>query len=89
MNASRLSPTGAPHPGKITSNTDNGIEHRVKLLKNGRYRIDVKGSEPSQPGGTIDNPRVKIFAGRKQAPERIVLTTGPPVAAQERTPAWI
>ena len=63
MNASRLSPTGAPHPGKITSNTDNGIEHRVKLLKNGRYRIDVKGSEPSQPGGTIDNPRVKILAG--------------------------
>ena len=63
MNASRLSPTGAPHPGKITSNTDNGIEHRVKLLKNGQYRIDVKGSEPSQPGGTIDNPRVKIFAG--------------------------
>ena len=63
MNASRLSPTGAPHPGKITSNTDNGIEHRVKLLKNGRYRIDVKGSEPTQPGGTIDNPRVKILAG--------------------------
>ena len=49
MNANRLSPTGAPHPGKITSNTDNGIEHRVKLLKNGQYRIDVKGSEPSQP----------------------------------------
>ena len=63
MNANRLSPTGAPHPGKITSNTDNGIEHRVKLLKKGQYRIDVKGSEPSQPGGTIDNPRVKIFAG--------------------------
>ena len=63
MNASRLSPTGAPHPGEITSNTDTGIEHRVKLLKNGQYRIDVKGSEPSQPGGTIDNPRVKIFAG--------------------------
>ena len=63
LNASTLSPTGAPHPGKITSNTDNGIEHRVKLLKNGQYRIDVKGSERSQPGGTIDNPRVKIFAG--------------------------
>ena len=63
MNANRLSPTGAPHPGKITSNTGNGIEHRVKLLKNGQYRIDVKGSERSQPGGTIDNPRVKIFAG--------------------------
>ena len=66
MNASTLSPTGAPYPGKITSNTDNGIEHRVKLLKNGRYLIDVKGSEPSQPGGTIDNPRVKIFAGRSK-----------------------
>ena len=63
MNASRLSPTGAPHPGKITSNSDNGIQHRVKLLKNGQYRIDVKGSERSQPGGTIDNPRVKILAG--------------------------
>ena len=66
MNASTLSPTGAPYPGKITSNTDNGIQHRVKLLKNGRYLIDVKGSEPSQPGGTIDNPRVKIFAGRSK-----------------------
>ena len=63
MNASRLSPTGAPHPGEITSNTDNGIEHSVKLLKNGRYQIDVKGSERSQPGGTIDNPRVTIYAG--------------------------
>ena len=63
MNANRLSLTGAPHPGKITSNTGNGIEHSVKLLKNGQYRIDVKGSERSQPGGTIDNPRVKIFAG--------------------------
>ena len=63
MNASRLSPTGAPHPGEITSDSDTGILHRVKLLKNGRYQIDVKGSEHSQPGGTIDNPRVKIFAG--------------------------
>ena len=35
----------------------------MKLIKNGQYRIDVKGSERSQPGGTIDNPRVKIFAG--------------------------
>ena len=66
MNASRLSITGVPHPGEITSNTDNGIEHSVKLLKNGRYLIDVKGSERSQPGGTIDNPRVKIFAGRSK-----------------------
>ena len=63
MNASRLSPTGAPHPGEIINDTDNGIEHRVKLLKNGQYRIDVKGSERSQPGGTINNPRMKIFAG--------------------------
>ena len=63
MNASRLSPTGAPHPGEITSDSDTGIQHRVKLLKNGQYRIDVKGSEPTQPGGTIDNPRVKILAG--------------------------
>ena len=74
MNASRLSPTGAPHPGEITSNSDTGIQHRVKLLKNGRYRIDVKGSERSQPGGTIDNPRVKILRWQQQAqtPERIV-----------------
>ena len=56
MNASRLSITGVPHPGKITSDTDNGIEHRVKLVKNGQYRIDVKGSERSQPGGTITTP---------------------------------
>ena len=68
LNANRLSPTGAPHPGKITSNTDadDGIGHSVKLLKNGQYRIDVKGSERTQPGGTIDNPRVKIFAGRSK-----------------------
>ena len=63
LNASTLSPTGAPHPGKITSDSDTGIQHRVKLLKNGQYRIDVKGSERSQPGGTINNPRVKILAG--------------------------
>ena len=63
LNASTLSPTGAPHPGEITSDSDTGIQHRVKLLKNGQYRIDVKGTEPTQPGGTIDNPRVKIFAG--------------------------
>ena len=63
LNASTLSPTGAPHPGEITSDSDTGIQHRVKLLKNGQYRIDVKGSEPTQPGGTIDNPRVKILAG--------------------------
>ena len=63
LNASTLSPTGAPHPGEITSDSDTGIQHRVKLLENGRYRIDVKGTEPTQPGGTIDNPRVKILAG--------------------------
>ena len=63
LNASTLSPTGAPHPGEIASDSDTGIQHRVKLLKNGQYRIDVKGSEPTQPGGTIDNPRVKILAG--------------------------
>ena len=63
LNASTLSPTGAPHPGEITSDSDTGIQHRVKLLKNGQYRIDVKGTEPTQPGGTIDNPRVKILAG--------------------------
>ena len=63
LNASTLSPTGAPHPGEITSDSDTGIQHRVKLLKNGQYRIDVKGSERSQPGGTINNPRVKILAG--------------------------
>ena len=66
MNASRLSPTGAPHPGKITSDTDNGIEHSVELHQGVTYQIDVKGSESSQYGGTIINPRVKIFAGRSK-----------------------
>ena len=38
----------------------------MRLHKNVPYRIEVKGSERSQPGGTINNPRIKIFAGRDE-----------------------
>ena len=74
LNASTLSPTGAPYPGKITSNTDNGIQHRVKLLKNGQYRIDVKGSETHPARRDHRQPPGKDIRWQEQAeaPEQIV-----------------
>ena len=42
--------------------SDTGQFWRVELHQNAKYRIDVKGSESSQYGGTITNPWVKIFA---------------------------
>ena len=44
------------------SSSDTGQYWRVELQDNAKYRIDVKGSESSQYGGTLTNPWVKIFA---------------------------
>lgn len=63
MNANTLSKGGVPHPGEIYSDNNTGNYHEVHLYANVSYRIDVKGSERSQPGGTIRNPRVEIFEG--------------------------
>ena len=63
MNAYTLSKGGVPHPGEINSDNNTGNYHQVRLYANVSYRIDVKGSERSQPGGTIRNPRVKIYEG--------------------------
>ena len=63
MNAYTLSKGGVPHPGEINSDNDTGNYHQVRLHANVSYRIDVKGNERSQPGGTIRNPQVAIYAG--------------------------
>ena len=63
MNAYTLSKGGVPHPGEINSDNNTGNYHQVLLHANVSYRIDVKGNERSQPGGTIRNPQVAIYAG--------------------------
>ena len=62
-NANTVTTRGLPHPAEINSDNNTGNYHEVRLHANVPYRIDVKGSERSQPGGTLNNPRVKIFAG--------------------------
>ena len=61
-NAGTLTTGGTPRTGSI-SGSDVGEYWRVKLHQNGKYRIDVKGSESSQYGGTLTNPRIKLLAG--------------------------
>ena len=61
-NANTVTTRGLPHPAEINSDNNTGNYHEVRLHANVPYRIDVKGSERSQPGGTLNNPRVKIFA---------------------------
>ena len=61
-NAGTLTTGGTPRTGSING-SDIGEYWRVKLHQNVKYRIDVKGSERSQPGGTIENPRIKLLAG--------------------------
>ena len=56
---------GTPRTGSING-SDTGEYWRVQLHKNVRYRIDVKGSESSQYGGTLTNPRIKFLAGNTQ-----------------------
>ena len=61
-NAGTLTTGGTPRTGSING-SDTGEYWRVNLARGGVYQIDVKGSELSQPGGTIDNPRIKLLAG--------------------------
>ena len=61
-NAGTLTTGGTPRTGSING-SDTGEYWRVQLHQNGRYRIDVKGSESSQHGGTLTNPRIKLLAG--------------------------
>ena len=61
-NAGTLTTGGTPRTGSING-SDTGEYWRVKLHQNGKYRIDVKGSESSQYGGTLTNPRIKLLAG--------------------------
>ena len=60
-NTGTLTTGGTPRTGSITG-SDTGEYWRVKLHQNVPYRIDVKGSESSQYGGTLTNPRIKLFA---------------------------
>ena len=62
-NAGTLTTGGTPRTGSING-SDTGEYWRVNLARGGVYQIDVKGSERSQPGGTIDNPRITLLAGR-------------------------
>ena len=61
-NTGTLTTGGTPRTGSI-SGSDVGEYWQVKLHQNGKYRIDVKGSESSQYGGTLTNPRIKLLAG--------------------------
>ena len=64
-NTGTLTTGGTPRTGSING-SDIGEYWRVQLAKGIPYQIDVKGSERSQPGGTIDNPRIKLLAGSDQ-----------------------
>ena len=64
-NAGTLTTGGTPRTGSING-SGVGEYWQVKLHKNGKYRIDVKGSESSQYGGTLTNPRIKFLAGSTQ-----------------------
>ena len=64
-NAGTLTTGGTPRTGSING-SNTGEYWQVKLHKNVQYRIDVKGSESSQYGGTLTNPRIKFLAGSTQ-----------------------
>ena len=61
-NTGTLTTGGTPRTGSMEG-SDTGEYWRVQLAKGIPYQIDVKGSERSQPGGTIENPRIKLLAG--------------------------
>ena len=61
-NTGTLTTGGTPRSDTLGS-SDTGHYWQVRLHKNVKYRIDVKGSERSQPGGTIDNPWLRLIAG--------------------------
>ena len=62
-NPGTLTTGGTPRTGTIGTSDSVGQFQRVKLHQNVKYRIDVKGSESSQYGGTITNPQLKLIAG--------------------------
>ena len=70
-NTGTLTTGGTPRSDTLDS-SDSGHYWQVWLHKNVRYQIDVKGSERSQPGGTINNPWLKLIAGS----DRIELMNG-------------
>ena len=61
-NTGTLTTGGTPRSDTLDS-SDTGHYWQVRLHQNGKYRIDVKGSESSQYGGTITNPRIQVIAG--------------------------
>ena len=61
-NTGTLTTGGTPRSDTLDS-SDTGHYWQVKLHQNVRYRIDVKGNESSQYGGTITNPRIQVIAG--------------------------
>ena len=64
-NTGTLTTGGTPRTGS-TNGSGIGEYWRVKLHQNVKYRIDVKGSESSQYGGSLANPRIKVLAGSAQ-----------------------
>ena len=70
-NTGTLTTGGTPRSETLGS-SDTGNYWQVNLHKNVRYRIDVKGSESSQYGGTLTNPRLQLIAGS----DRIQLLNG-------------
>ena len=61
-NTGTLTTGGTPRSETLGS-SDTGHYWQVYLHKDVRYRIDVKGSESSQYGGTINNPWLRLVAG--------------------------
>ena len=61
-NTGTLTTGGTPRSDTLDS-SDTGHYWQVKLHQNVKYRIDVKGSESSQHGGTVTNPRIQVIAG--------------------------
>ena len=61
-NTGTLTTGGTPRSETLGS-SDTGHYWQVWLHKNVKYRIDVKGSESSQYGGTINNPWLRLVAG--------------------------
>ena len=62
-NPGTLTTGGTPRSDTLDSSDKVGHFYQVKLHENVAYQIDVKGSERSQPGGTIENPRITVLAG--------------------------
>ena len=79
-NPGTLTTGGTPRSDRLDS-SDTGHYWQVRLHQNVRYRIDVKGSESSQYGGTITNPRLQLIAG---SPDIELLNDGATGVSQTR-----